>query len=736
MNDLVGLALPGGPVFVDELRRAWDRGDAVAPVDLRLPPAARDDAIAAIRPTVLVDEDGRRAVPHGEPVEPGDALVMTTSGTSGAPKGVVLTHDAVAAAARATTTALAVDPACDRWLACLPLAHVGGLSVVTRALMSDTPLEIHPGFDAAAVTDAARRGATLVSLVPAVLARIDPAMFRRILLGGSALPSDRPANSVATYGLTETGGGLVYDGRPLEGVEVRVVGGEIQLRGPMLLRCYRDHRDPFTPDGWFPTGDGGRFEGGVLSVDGRIGDVIVTGGEKVWPTPVEQRLRSHAHVRDVAVVGRPDPYWGEIVTAVVVPGDAASPPALGRPARPREVRAAGLVRTARARAGRRAAAHDARQSAARRDLVGRHAETGSGRYHDRAVDHRERRRHIVGEQRGSTEAVGQIDAGGRGHVYRVGHTDRAVDHRRDDRRGPHLRRETDRTEREVGPAQRLRLHDHHIDRAGAERPGDVVDRAGRLVDRDRDRAAGTDRADGVDSLRRLLTPHHVVGRELVERLDGGVDTPPTVGIEPQAGGPERTSRRGNPVAVDLGRRHADLQLHRRVARGQRRRTLGLDAVGSGRGGERVDGDRGRGGRRQGGCERDPLLSGPEVGEGARHRSARGRNVLELVDDRFQPRVVDGVDHPHCSHDCGQRVGGREEVVGRPSRHRCRFTPPGVDTVTEGEQYTLAGVHRTPSGPQRPVQREAERPEPCVEPGQRMPSRIASPTRSGRSRCAA
>jgi O-succinylbenzoic acid--CoA ligase len=180
VTDLVGLALPGGPAFVDELRRAWDAGDAVAPIDLRLPPAARDEALAAIRPTVIVDEHGRRRVDGGQQALAGDALVMTTSGTSGTPKGVVLTHAGVAAAARATSAALDVDPATDRWLACLPLAHVGGLSVVTRAMLSDTAVEVHTGFDAAAVADAARRGATLVSLVPAVLSRLDPSVFRRI----------------------------------------------------------------------------------------------------------------------------------------------------------------------------------------------------------------------------------------------------------------------------------------------------------------------------------------------------------------------------------------------------------------------------------------------------------------------------------------------------------------------------------------------------------------------------
>src|SRR5690606_34836965 len=124
-----------------------------------------------------------------------------------------------AASALATSQRLGVDPERDRWLACLPLAHVGGLSVVTRALLTGTPLTMHDGFDAAQLAAAVAAGCTLTSLVPTALARIDPAPWRRILLGGQAPPADRPANVIATYGMTETGSGVVYDGLPLDGVE-------------------------------------------------------------------------------------------------------------------------------------------------------------------------------------------------------------------------------------------------------------------------------------------------------------------------------------------------------------------------------------------------------------------------------------------------------------------------------------------------------------------------------------
>jgi O-succinylbenzoic acid--CoA ligase len=314
MPRLVVLEAVGAP-FVDGLQRAWAAGDAVLPLDPRLPEPARDAVLAAAR----VDE----------PAEPGDALVVATSGTAGEPKLAVLTHDAVAASARATSARLAVDPATDRWLACLPLAHVGGLSVVTRALLTGTPLTIHDRFDAGAVEAAAAQGCTLTSLVPTALARIDAARFRAILLGGQAPPADRAAHVVATYGMTETGSGVVYDGVPLDGVEVQIDGeGQILLRAPMLLRAYRDGTDPKDADGWFPTDDLGIVDGERLEVHGRRGDLIITGGENVWPAAVERSLATHPGVAEVAVIGVPDPEWGQRVVAVVVPTHGSAGPTL------------------------------------------------------------------------------------------------------------------------------------------------------------------------------------------------------------------------------------------------------------------------------------------------------------------------------------------------------------------------------------------------------------------------
>lgn len=335
MRDLVALDLDPGDVFVDALRQAWDDGDAVLPLDRRLPEPAQARLVAALAPTAVVDAGGRRRLDGGRPVEPGDALVLATSGTTGDPKGVVLTHDAVAASAMATSERLGVDPEADRWVACLPFAHVGGLAVLTRALATGTPVEVHERFDPARVEDAARRGATLVSLVAAALTRTDVSGYRAVLLGGAAPPTGLAPNIVATYGMTETGSGLVYDGVPLAGVEVRIgdgtLGGdgEVLVRGPTLLRAYRDGTRPFLEDGWFPTGDGGHVADGRLVVHGRLAEVVVTGGEKVWPAAVERVLLGLPSVAEAAVWKRPDPRWGERVVAWVVPADPDRPPSLG-----------------------------------------------------------------------------------------------------------------------------------------------------------------------------------------------------------------------------------------------------------------------------------------------------------------------------------------------------------------------------------------------------------------------
>jgi O-succinylbenzoic acid--CoA ligase len=196
--------------------------------------------------------------------------------------------------------------------------------VIFKALDTGAELTVIEKFDAEVVTRAAEAGCTHVSLVPTALRRIDPSLFRCVLLGGSRPPSDRPSHVIATYGLTETGSGVVYEGRPLDDVEISIGSdGEILVKSPTNMRAYRDGTSSIDGDGWLHTGDVGSFVDGVLSVDGRLDDLIKTGGEKVWPEAVERVVSRARPEVEICVVGIDDAEWGQRVVLVTTDPDLA-----------------------------------------------------------------------------------------------------------------------------------------------------------------------------------------------------------------------------------------------------------------------------------------------------------------------------------------------------------------------------------------------------------------------------
>jgi len=248
----------------------------------------------------------------GVTMRAGEALVIATSGSTGEPKGVVHSHETLRASADASAEALGLNGN-EHWLVCLPVSHIGGFSVITRAKHTGATLTLHETFEAPRVEDAARTGCTHVSLVPTALRRIDASLFHQILLGGQAAPPQLPSNVTVTYGSTETGGGIAYDGHALPGVSLRIVEGEIQVQSPSLFVRYIGDQDSRIVNGWFRTGDAGQIVKDRLEVTGRLSDMIISGGENIWPQRLEQLLRGLAHVEDVAVIGVEDPEWGQAV---------------------------------------------------------------------------------------------------------------------------------------------------------------------------------------------------------------------------------------------------------------------------------------------------------------------------------------------------------------------------------------------------------------------------------------
>lgn len=330
-RELHAIMSPAGPELFRAVGAALDgRGPAVLPLSPDLPAPALRATLEALRPTHV---DGVR-YPGGVGVSADVALVIATSGSTGVPKGVQLSADALRASAAASLRRLDARPG-ERWLCCLPPSHVSGLQVLVRSLLGETEPIVHDGFSPEAVLAA---DADHVSLVPTQLRRLlhaDLSVFKTILLGGAAAPAELLAAAeaaggrvVTTYGMSETCGGCVYDGVPLDGVDLEVgADGRIRISGPVLFHGYRLRPDltrAARDGGWFVTSDLGTLADGRLRVLGRADDVINTGGEKVVAATVAAVVAEHPAITDVAVVGRPDPEWGERVVAVVV--SSAPPP--------------------------------------------------------------------------------------------------------------------------------------------------------------------------------------------------------------------------------------------------------------------------------------------------------------------------------------------------------------------------------------------------------------------------
>jgi o-succinylbenzoate---CoA ligase len=332
------------PRLVELLAAALDgTGPAILPLDAGLPPGRLGELIEALAPDSVEDERGvnRPRSVRNPGVAEDTAVVIGTSGSTGAPKGVELSAAALRHSAQASLARVGARPG-ERWLCCLPVTHVAGLQVLVRSLVSGSEPLLADRADAATL---AASGCSHVSLVPTQLQRllesevdisISLGGFSSVLLGGAAAPAGLLAAAraagvpvVTTYGMTETCGGCVYDGMPLDGVRVEIGDDErIWLGGPVLFTRYRGAAGA-PEDGWFRTGDLGRLdEAGRLTVRGRADDVINTGGHKVVPGEVAAALESCPGVRDVAVMGQPDPEWGERVVAVVAPADPADPPGL------------------------------------------------------------------------------------------------------------------------------------------------------------------------------------------------------------------------------------------------------------------------------------------------------------------------------------------------------------------------------------------------------------------------
>ncbi|HVL50425.1 MAG TPA: fatty acid--CoA ligase family protein [Actinomycetota bacterium] len=334
---LLALRYPNRRLAV-RLPEIWDRGEAALLINPLLPPAEVDRLLEQLRPHAIEDGAGVTELAGGVAVDDRVAVVLLTSGASGTPKGVELSHAALQASALAYASRLGTRPG-QRWLCCLPLTHIGGLGILIRSRLAGTEPVIHDHFDVTAV--AAENETTLISLVPTTLIRLldeqaDLSRYSAVLVGGAGLSPEiaergRAAgvNLVRTYGMTETCGACNFDGMPLDGIEIKVVDEQILVRGPTLMDGYRLQPDltaEAISSGWLHTADRGRIgPEGKLEVLGRTDDMILTGGELVSATEVEEILQKHPLLADAAVAGIADYRWGQAVAALVVPAGGAAP---------------------------------------------------------------------------------------------------------------------------------------------------------------------------------------------------------------------------------------------------------------------------------------------------------------------------------------------------------------------------------------------------------------------------
>ncbi|BBY22887.1 o-succinylbenzoate--CoA ligase [Mycobacterium stomatepiae] len=304
-----------------------------------------DSAFVAVQQDCGAELEALRV---GEAIDADVALVATTSGTTGKPKGALLTAAALAASAAATHDRLGGP---GSWLLALPPYHIAGLQVLVRSVLAGSEpveLDVSSGFDITELPSAVARlgaGRRYTSLVATQLAKAlaDPAAaaalaeLDAVLLGGG--PAPRPVLDAAaaagiavirTYGMSETAGGCVYDGVALAGVRLRVDEGRVVIGGATLAKGYRNpvDPDPFAEPGWFRTDDLGSIDSGVLTVLGRADDAINTGGLTVLPQPVEAALCTHPCVGDCVVFGLPDDRLGQRVVAAIVVRDGIGPPTL------------------------------------------------------------------------------------------------------------------------------------------------------------------------------------------------------------------------------------------------------------------------------------------------------------------------------------------------------------------------------------------------------------------------